>query len=107
MSVLFACGACGSPAVEPPRAFVDSAAVRCRRCGQLLGTWGALKQRTERLIRTELRREPTRGWTCSSDPLPSMRGDGQTGSGAGETSRRSQGCLSISERQSDVGTEPN
>src|SRR6185369_12891039 len=77
MGVLFACGACGSPAVEPPRAFVDSAEVRCRRCGQHLGTWGALKQRTKRLIRTELRRQPTRVWACSSDPLPSMRGDGQ------------------------------
>jgi len=54
MGVLFACGACGSPAVEPPRAFADSAGVHCRRCGHQLGTWGAFKERTKELILTEL-----------------------------------------------------
>src|SRR3954467_11728426 len=54
MGVLFACGACGSPSVELPRAFVDSAGVHCKRCGLQLGTWGAFKEQAKKLILTEL-----------------------------------------------------
>ena len=82
MGVLFACAACGSPAVELPRAFADSAGVHCRRCGHQLGTWGAFKQQTKELILTEL---ATRGQkpegVRSSDPLPGMRVDGQDRAG--------------------------
>src|SRR5215217_2779571 len=69
MGVLFACGACGSPAVELPRAFADSAGVHGRRCGHQLGTWGAFKEQTKELILTELaarRQKP--GGARSSDP---------------------------------------
>jgi len=73
MGVLFACGACGSPAVELPREFVDSAGVHCKRCGHQLGTWGAFKDRTKDLIRNELaRREPKRTRAYSCDPLPGL-----------------------------------
>ena len=84
MGVLFACGACGSPAVELPQEIVDRAGVHCRRCGHQLGTWGAFKERTKELIRTELAtREPKRGWVRSSDPLPGLRVDGQDRIGRG------------------------
>src|SRR5829696_3983417 len=73
MGVLFACGACGSPSVELPRAFADSAGVHCRRCGEQLGTWGAFKQQTKELILTELaaRGQKPEG-ARSSDPLPGL-----------------------------------
>jgi DNA-directed RNA polymerase subunit RPC12/RpoP len=73
MGVLFACGACGSPSVELPRAFTDSAGVHCRRCGHQLGTWGAFKQQTKELILTELaaRGQKPEG-VRSSDPLPGL-----------------------------------
>ena len=54
MAVLFACSTCGSPAVDVPREFVDSAPVHCRRCGQQVGTWGGFRERTKTLIRTGL-----------------------------------------------------
>ena len=73
MGALFACGACGSPSVELPRAFTDSAGVHCRRCGHQLGTWAAFKEQTKELILAEL---ATRGQkpegVRSSDPLPGL-----------------------------------
>ena len=73
MGVLFACGACGSPSVELPRAFADRAGVHCRRCGHQLGTWGAFKEQTKELILTELaaRGQKSEG-VRSSDPLPGL-----------------------------------
>ncbi len=73
MGVLFACGACGSPAVEPPREVVDSAGVHCKRCGHQLGTWGAFKEQTKELILTEraVRGQEPEG-VRSSDPLPGL-----------------------------------
>src|SRR3954465_15854812 len=72
MGVLFACGACGSPSVELPRAFADSAGVHCKRCGLQLGTWGAFKEQTKKLIVTELAASGQTEGVRSSDPLPGL-----------------------------------
>jgi len=73
MDVLFACGACGSPSVELPRAFTDSAGVHCRRCGHQLGTWGAFKERTKELILNDHAKHGQKPEGArSSDPLPGL-----------------------------------
>src|SRR3954464_12289515 len=66
------CGACGSPSVELPRAFADSAGVHCKRCGLQLGTWGAFKEQTKKLILTELAARGQTEGVRSSDPLPGL-----------------------------------
>src|SRR5215203_3986926 len=89
VGILFACGACGSPAVEPPRV---SRHGRSRTVRAFIASatdtswvpWGTLRERAKELIRTELAtREPKRGWVRSSDPLPGLRVDGQDRIGRG------------------------
>lgn len=71
MTVQFACEACGSPSVAPPRTFRDDAAIACKRCGAKIGTWGDFKERTRRIILAELDGERD---LCgaSADPLPRL-----------------------------------
>ncbi|HEY8565625.1 MAG TPA: hypothetical protein VIL65_09010 [Beijerinckiaceae bacterium] len=65
----FACSACGNPAIEPPREFTDDAPIRCKGCGEALGTWGDLKRRTMQVLMAEATPGPGAPLPVSADPL--------------------------------------
>ncbi len=70
MGVQFACEACGSPAVQLPDVFHESAEILCRRCRAVITTWGAFKERTKRIILEDLeRRDAARSALASADRL--------------------------------------
>jgi hypothetical protein len=62
----FACGACGSPSIAPPRAFAEEAVIRCGGCGRALGTWAEFRQAAGG---RSWRRRP-RGPARRSAPIP-------------------------------------
>jgi hypothetical protein len=65
----FACTDCGSPSIEPPRTFADSAPVHCKGCGQKVATWGELRRRALEAILAEASRATARPLGVSPDPL--------------------------------------
>ena len=48
--MLFACGACGHPAVVLPDELHDNALVCCQGCCAPIATWAVFKRRTTRAI---------------------------------------------------------
>lgn len=66
--VRYACTGCGCPSICLPDEFSDDAELRCRGCGQHVGTWAEFRERVQALIAAErdgrkLERK------ASSDPL--------------------------------------
>ncbi|KAA2236909.1 hypothetical protein [Salinarimonas soli] len=66
---IFACTLCDASAVKPPFSLDDSAPVRCFRCDCVVGTWGDLKDRANRLIALEQAGSVGRRSIRSADPL--------------------------------------
>lgn len=71
MSIVFACLACGSPAITPPKVLDDEANVHCGRCGAVVGQWGPFKALARYVERSQQDEAPGRLLgRPSADPAP-------------------------------------
>ena len=67
--MLFACDACGHPAVVLPNELHDNALVCCQGCRAPIATWALFKQRTTRAILAAASGSSAPAEALSPDPL--------------------------------------